>query len=85
MPPRLALDEHFTGPYFLYIKALLKLRFSPWEYMQKDIIFEQLSRTAQFVYRLNPENSAAIKCMVNVHWMNLDIDRTLALLQQRWT
>ena len=53
--------------------------------MQKDIIFEQLSRTAQFVYRLNSENSAAIKCMVNVHWMNLDIDRTLALLQKRWT
>ena len=52
--------------------------------MQKDIIFEQLSRTAQFAYRLNPENSAAINCMVNVHWMNLDIDRTLALLQQRW-
>ena len=53
--------------------------------MQKDIISEQLSCTAQFVYRLNSENSAAIKCMVNVHWMNLDIDRTLALLQKRWT
>jgi hypothetical protein len=53
--------------------------------MQKDIISEQLSRTAQFVYRLNSENSAAIKCMVKVHWMNLDIDRTLALLQKCWT
>ena len=24
-----ALDEHFTGPYFVCIKALLKLQFSP--------------------------------------------------------
>ena len=53
--------------------------------MQKDIVFEQLSRTAQFVYRLNSENSTAINCMVNMHWMNLDIDRTLAFSQQRWT
>lgn len=77
-----ALDKQFTDPYFLYTKALLKLRYSPQGYTQKDVIFEKLSRAAKFVYGLDPENSAAINCMVNVHWMNMDIDRTLALSQK---
>ena len=77
-----ALDKQFTDPYFLYTKALLKLRYSPQGYTQKDVIFEKLSWAAKFVYGLDPENSAAINCMVNVHWMNMDIDRTLALSQK---
>ena len=60
----------------------MKLRYSPQGYTQKDVIFEKLSRAAKFVYGLDPENSAAINCMVNVHWMNMDIDRTLALSQK---
>ncbi|MDG2405902.1 MAG: hypothetical protein P8M25_13405 [Paracoccaceae bacterium] len=35
--------------------------------------------TEKFVYGLHPNNSTAINCMVNMHWMNLDIEQTLSM------